>query len=119
MNIMFEDSITDEIRTRYILLPLDTFRLAAAKNTSTAYCLIENTPIQEMFSVDQYLDLHQNLVKNYYLRNWNYCEQAIEHLLGRWNGELDSFYKEINSRVQHFKEQDPGPDWTGIINSLS
>ncbi len=119
MNIMFEDSITDEIRTRYTLLPLDTFHFVTAQKTSTAYCLIENTPIQEMFSVDQYLDLHQNLVKNYYLRNWNYCEQAIEHLLGRWNGELDSFYKEINSRVQHFKEQDPGPDWTGIINSLS
>ena len=115
MNIMFEDSITDEVKARYMLLPLDTFYFAAAEKNSIAYCLVEHTPIQEMFSVDQYLDLHQNLVKNYYLRNWNYCEQAIEQLLGRWNGEVDSFYTEMDARVKVYKEQDPGPEWTGII----
>ena len=115
MNIMFEDSITDEVKSKYMLLPLDTFYFAAAEKKSTAYCLIENTPIQEMFSIDQYLELHRNLIKNYYLRNWNYCEQAIEQLTGRWNGEVDSFYNEMDSRVKAYKEQDPGIEWTGII----
>jgi hypothetical protein len=115
MNIMFEDSITDDVKSKYMLLPLDTFYFADADKKSTAYCLIENTPIQEMFSVDQYLDLHQNLIKNYYLRNWNYCEQAVEQLLGRWNGEVDSFYNEMDARVKNYKEQDPGSDWTGVL----
>lgn len=115
MNIMFEDSITDDVKSKYTLLPLDTFYFADADKKSTAYCLIENTPIQEMFSVEQYRDLHQNLIKNYYLRNWNYCEQAVEQLMGRWNGEVDSFYIEMDSRVKTYKEQDPGPDWTGVL----
>jgi hypothetical protein len=113
---MFEDSITDDVKSKYILLPLDTFYFADADKKSTAYCLIENTPIQEMFSIEQYRDLHQNLIKNYYLRNWNYCEQAVEQLLGRWNGDVDSFYNEMNVRVKAYKTQDPGPDWTGIIS---
>jgi hypothetical protein len=112
---MFEESITDEIRTRYMLLPLDTFYFAAVNKKSTAYCLIENISIQEMFSVDQYLDLHQNLIKNYYLRNWDYCEQAIEQLIGRWNGEVDSFYNKIDARVKDHKDLVPGLEWTGII----
>lgn len=115
MNIMFEESITPEVKEKYMVLPLDTFHFPDSDKNSTAYCLIENTPIMEMFAVDQYLDLHQNLIKNYYLRNWNYCEQAIEQLLGRWNGELDSFYTTMDERVKSFKQQDPGPDWTGIL----
>jgi hypothetical protein len=35
--------------------------------------------------------------------------------LGKWNGEVDSFYTEIDARVKAYKDQDPGPDWTGII----
>jgi hypothetical protein len=112
---MFEESITDEVRSKYMLLPLDTFYFASTEKNSVAYCLVEHTPIQEMFIVDQYMDLHQTLIKNYYLRNWNYCEQAIEQLLGRWNGEVDSFYNDMDARVKVYKEQDPGTDWTGII----
>ena len=112
---MFEDSITEEVKNKYMLLPLDTFYFASTEKNSVAYCLVEHTPIQEMFSVDRFMDLHQNLVKNYYLRNWNYCEQAIEQLLGKWNGEVDSFYTEIDARVKTYKDHDPGPDWTGII----
>lgn len=115
MNIMFEESITDEVRSKYMLLPLDTFYFASTEKNSVAYCLVEHTPIQEMFSVDQFMDLHQNLVKNYYLRNWNYCEQAIEQLLGKWNGEVDSFYTDMDVRVKAYKNQDPGTEWTGII----
>lgn len=115
MNIMFEESITDEVRSKYMLLPLDTFYFADSEKNSTAYCLIEHTPIQEMFSVDHYIDLHLDLVNNYYLRNWTDCLEAIEKLQGRWNGEVDSFYTEMDARVTAYKEQDPGPDWTGII----
>lgn len=116
MNIMFEDSITDDIRSRYMLLPLDTFYFENTKKISTAYCLIENTPMQEMFSVDKYIDLHKNLIKNYYLKNWNYCEQVIEHLLGRWNGDIDTFYKSILDRISQHKVQGLSEGWTGFIS---
>jgi hypothetical protein len=35
--------------------------------------------------------------------------------LGRWNGEVDSFYNEMDARVKNYKEQDPGSDWTGVL----
>lgn len=112
---MFEDSITDEVRSKYILLELDTFYFPEIQKNRTAYCLVEHTPVMEMFSVDQYLDLHNNLVKNFQKGNWKFCEDALEHLKGRWNGELDSFYDVIAERVAHFKVNDPGEKWDGVI----
>jgi len=115
MNIMFEESITNEVREKYTLLELDTFRFADTDKTSIAYCLVENTPISEMYTIEQFLDLHKNLMKNYRLKNWKFCEDALEHLIGKWAGELDTFYKEIARRVAEYKDQDLGTDWTGVI----
>lgn len=115
MNIMFEESITDEVREKYTLLELDTFHFANTDTTSTAYCLIENIPIQEMLTIEQFQSLHSNLIKNYRSKNWKFCEDAVEHLTGKWNSEVDSFYVNLMDRVNQYKSQDPGTDWTGII----
>ena len=110
MNILFESAITDEIRSKYIVLPLDTFYFRSADRTETAYCLIENTPILEMMSVDHYRNLHINLIEHYQKQNWAYCENAIEHLMGRWSGELDSFYQDLQQRIVNRDS-----DWSPII----
>jgi hypothetical protein len=55
------------------------------------------------------------MMRNYKLKNWKYCEDAIEHLLGRWKGDLDSFYNEIANRLKTLKEQEPGTEWDGTI----
>ena len=115
MNIMFEDSITDEIKSRYMLLELDTFYFSDISKNKTAYCLIETTPIQELFTIEKSLELHKNLIKNYKLRNWKYCEDALEHLVGLWNGELDSFYKDISNRIAQNKTQNLDDGWNGIL----
>lgn len=105
MNILFESAITDEIRSKYILLPLDTFYFESQDRTDTAYCLIENTPILEMMLVDQYRNLHCKLIENYQNGNWQFCENAIEQLMGRWSGELDSFYLNLLNRILKLKSQ--------------
>jgi hypothetical protein len=116
MNILFESAITDEIRSKYILLQLDTFHFAAVDRTETAYCLIENTPILEMMSADHYRDLHNKLIENYQLQHWSFCENAIEHLQGRWAGELDSFYHDVANRISQHKHNNVADGWTAVID---
>ena len=115
MNIMFEDSITNEIKSKYMLLELDTFYFSDIDSNKIAYCLIESTPIQEMFTVEKNLELHKNLIKNYKLRNWKYCEDALEHLVGLWSGELDSFYSDVSDRIKQNKTQNLDNGWNGVI----
>ncbi len=77
--------------------------------------LVETVPIAEMTGMDRNLELHANLIRNYRLRNWNYCVDAIEHLKGRWNGELDSFYDSLLERISHLQNTELDSAWTGII----
>jgi hypothetical protein len=115
MNIMFGDSLTDDIKNRYTVLQLDTFYFTDIEQKRVAYCLIETVPIAEMIGIDKDIELHNNMLRNYALKNWNYCIDAIEHLKGRWNGELDSFYDSILQRVASLRDTELDANWTGII----
>lgn len=115
MNIFFGDAVAEELSEKYTILELDRFEIPGADSPQTAYAVIENVPAEELFHGRPYRDLHQNLMKNYYQQNWNYCEQAIEHLLGKWDKELDSFYLALLERIQSYKLNPPGEDWSGTI----
>lgn len=97
----------------YTVLELDTFQNAAG-HQETAYCVIENIPLQDFPVLDAYVKVHHDLMQAYRGRNWEYCESAIAGLVGRWNGELDTFYQDLADRVCVFKQQELSEDWNGI-----
>lgn len=116
MNIILGTQNIKDISDRYVVLELDTLRLAGQTDPVTAYCVLDQTPLQDMLQLDQWRDLHQNLIKNYRLKNWNFCEQAIEHLRGHWQGDLDSFYDDLLQRVQQLRETEPDEAWDGVLD---
>lgn len=107
MHIILGDQITKEITDRYIVLELDSFQITGRDHAVSAYCLVENMPITELSQADWLQDLHANLIRNYRLGNWRFCEDALEHLAGRWNGEVDSFYHQLSSRIASLRDQAP------------
>lgn len=116
MHIILGDQITKEITDKYIVLELDNFQIAGRDHAVSAYCLVENVPIAELPQVDQFRDLHANLIQNYRLGNWKFCKDALEHLEGRWNGEVDSFYDELSTRISNHRDQEPAdPSWNPTI----
>jgi hypothetical protein len=119
MNIIFGDNVADQARGKYTVLELDTFLFQDKDITATAYALVEKMSLLEISNVDQFKDLHSNLLKEYRNRNWKYCEDAIEHLRGKWNCELDTFYTELYERVQTLKTQSLDDSWSGIIKRFA
>lgn len=116
MNIILGEDQARPLAEKYTVLTLDSFSIASNPQPIKSFCVIENMPITEMAQCESYRDLHENLMINYGRRNWNYCEQAIEHLMGRWNRELDSFYTNLLDRVQQHKQQEPPEDWTPTLS---
>lgn len=116
MNIILGEDQALPLAEKYTVLSLDSFNIANHPRPIKSFCVIENMPIAEMAECHSYRDLHENLIINYGRRNWTYCEQAIGHLMGRWNRELDSFYTDLLARVQQYKQQEPSEDWTPILN---
>ena len=115
MNIVLGEENIVEIKDRMTVLELDRFKVEKSDQIVTAYCVLENLNIGDLMQLESYKSLHQNLIKNYRLKNWSYCEQAIEHLYGKWAGQLDSFYDDLLVRIGKLKSVDPGPEWKGII----
>lgn len=116
MNIILGKENLETIDKRYVVLELDTIRIKGSTDPVTAYCLIDELPLNEISVVAEYSELHNNLLRNYRKRNWNYCENAIEHLRGRWRGEVDSFYDSLTGRIQDLRTATLESDWTGVVD---
>ena len=115
MNIIFGDNVADLARKKYTVLELDTFLFEHKDITATAYAVVEQVPLLEIANLERFTDLHMNLMQEYRKRNWKYCEDAVEHLRGKWSGDLDTFYTELHDRVQTLKTQSLPDDWTGVV----
>ena len=115
MNIIFGDNVAELAREKYTVLELDTFVIEDRDQTATAYAIVEKIPLLEMTNLPHYQDLHENLMREYRKRNWKYCEDAIEHLKGKWGQVIDTFYTEIYDRIQSLKTQSLPDDWSGYI----
>jgi len=113
MNIIFKENST-EIAKKYTVLDLDTF-LMPDGSIHTACCVVENIPIEEMAHTNSLKELHAGLIENYAKRNWNYCEQAIEQLMGKWGGEVDSYYTDLRLRIQRLKPLNLDDSWSPLI----
>ena len=117
MNIIFGDNIAT-IEDKYTVLELDTFRIGPSGPTNTAYCVLELIPVHEMVEAESLINLHHNLMENYKKRDWNYCEQALEHLMGKWGGELDTFYSELSIRIAKLKTLSLTDEWSPVIQKV-
>lgn len=115
MNIIFGEAL-DTIPDNYVVLELDTFVLPPDHKTVTSYCVVEKIALQDFPVLESYKKVHADLIQAYRDQNWEYCDHAIKGLLGRWNGEVDSFYDNLFVRVQELKTNPPGEGWTGYIN---
>jgi hypothetical protein len=115
MFIFFGDDNLEEYQKNHTVLELDTFRFVADDRILTAYCVVDQIPILEMAQIEIWRRLHEQLIKNYQARNWEFCVNAIDQLSGRWGGEVDSFYTNLKNRVNDLKSQEVGSDWSPMI----
>jgi hypothetical protein len=115
MNIIFGRDNASALGENYTVLELDTIQVTEGGTELTAFCVVETVPILNMPKLESMKNLHANLLIEYRKKNWNYCNQALEHLRGFWNNEMDSYYENLQSRITEYIEQDPGPDWSGVV----
>jgi len=113
MNIIFGND--PGLDSKHIVLELDTIRIGVKGPEQTAYCVVENIPLQEMSIVESLKESHHNLMVEYRSQNWTECERIIAQLTGMWGGELDTFYEELAKRISLLKTKNLDESWTGII----
>lgn len=118
MHIILTEENAKLMEEKYIVLELDLIKIAPDQDSVPAFCVIsfEDVALEEIPQLEKWKRLHQKLIENYRKRNWDFCEQALEHLPGRWKGTVDSFYREISERIAKYKTQDLSDDWDYTIH---
>lgn len=117
MQVIFGSDQADRLKDKFTLLELDTFMEQGLDEPITAYAILGMQEVQlaEIPNLAGLIDVHNTMLKEYKKRNWNYCHQALEHLHGKWSGQLDSFYKIFEDRVKDLESRDLPDDWDGTI----
>ena len=119
MNIIFDDAVDiATLPNSYTLLELDTFRFPNGA-TRTAYALLDGLALSDLATLESWKNIHNDIIRYYRQGHWNYCEQALEGIMGKWNGQLDTFYVDLLARVHNMKDTVVGSDWTGWIREPS
>jgi hypothetical protein len=99
MYIIIGEEKADILRESHTVLSLE--KIKKDNFEDRAYCIIPSdvVGIAELSLLKQYVDLHEQFVTEYEKGNYKYCQDASEHLYGKFGGELDSFYDEILKRI--------------------
>lgn len=114
MHIIFGEA-AKQLADKFTVLELDTIKFQHTGQKVTSYCVVENIPLGDFPVVDAYQKVHSDMMQAYRDKNWEYVESAIKGLIGKWNGEVDSFYQNLLERVQSYQENPPETEWDGTI----
>lgn len=110
MHIIFGDA-PSVLSDSYTLLELDTFKIPSKNQIHKAYCVVTEIPLEEFALMENHKKVHADLITQYRAQNWEFCKLAIQVLKGKWGGEVDSFYNDLESRVTEHEANPPGADW--------
>lgn len=118
MHIIFGDSV-NLIPDSYTVLKLDTIRYAPTQQLIPTWCVVEKIPLAEFAQAEANRKIHNDLMEQYYQRNWDFCLRAISSLQGAWDKELDSFYEDLKRRVEDLVQNPPDETWDGLLIKTS
>lgn len=97
MNIVWDKNVKEKLEKNYTVLELETF--VQNGKEITAYCVVDQVSVAELPSLDASRHLHNSFIQEYKKANYKFCIEAVQHLRGKFNGELDSFYDTIMDRI--------------------
>jgi len=100
MQIIFGRENAEKLREKYTVLDLET--LEKDGHTLEVFCLIpgDKISIGDLPQLESWVKLHHDFLHGYHTKQWEYCRQCIEHLTGKFGGEVDSFYSIILERIE-------------------
>jgi len=113
------ENIAPKLKENHTVLPLDTFLIDQQNNTTTAYCVVENIPIDELPRVEHNRKLHTDLLEFYAQRRWQDCYILLDELTGCWGKEVDSFYTNLRARITALENVTLPENWTPFLKRQS
>lgn len=101
MQIIFSKEVAQTLKDRFTVLELETFDVEGQMLETFCVVSADKIPVTEMPELERYMNMHDHLAKSIKQKNWNFCLEAIPYLMGKFGGELDSFYEIILDKAKN------------------
>lgn len=100
MQVIFSRAAADQLRERYTVLELETFFVG--EDLLETFCVVpaEKMNLGDLPHLADHIKMHGELIEQVKVKNYKFCADVIEHLMGKFGGELDSFYEIILQRCK-------------------
>jgi len=99
MQIVFNRVTADQLREKYTVLELEA--ITVNNQTLEAFCVLTVEHIaMEMATLEYNVSLHEQLVLALKNNHTDTCISIIPDLMGKFGGELDSFYEIVLDRCK-------------------
>jgi hypothetical protein len=92
MHIIWGSENAKKVDSKYFVLELDTFY----HEDKSIICYVAlgpaDIPLNSWANIEEHKKVHENLVKNYKDRNFQYCEEVVPLIRGKFGKDVDEFY---------------------------
>ena len=110
MDIIFGRENAEKLREKYTVLDLEKLIVNDDDGKTVemeVFCLIpaDKIAIQDLPQLENWTQLHNDFLKGYHTQQWDYCRQCIDHLMGKFGCEVDTFYEELLKRIDAAEAQ--------------
>ena len=105
MQLIFGRENAEKLREKYTVLDLETVEKEGHKLEVFFLISADKFSICDLPQIDNWVKLHNDFLNGYHTQQYNFCRQCIEHLTGKFGGEVDTFYEEILKRIDSVDPQ--------------
>lgn len=99
MFIFFGQDIAEKLSESYTILPLEKIR--KGDEYVRAYCVVPSDKINffDIPNLNNHKQLHLDFLNAWENKNYDVCRNLGTQLLGKFSGELDTFYNELLGKL--------------------
>lgn len=101
MDLIFNKVHANQLREKYTVLELETIKHPNLPEPLTAWCVV---PVEKIIPEIEFLplncELHQNLIDALHEHKTDAVLKLCTELMGKFGGELDTFYETLEKRIQ-------------------
>lgn len=100
MHVIFSREAAERLKDSYTVLELETFEVEGKLLETFCVVTADKINLAHMPTLDNDKRLHAKFIEHIKQKDYNVCLELIPYLRGKFGGELDSFYDEMEKRSQ-------------------
>jgi hypothetical protein len=100
MQIIWDKTVAEKLSSTHTVLELETFQVDDQPVTTYCVVSVDSIPLAEFAELEANKILHRDFVSAFNHNNYDSCCEISAQLMGKFGGEVDSFYTIILEKLQ-------------------